>query len=72
MPSTILSPSSGDVAEIALAASQLAESGAPSEGFNRHFVQAFALLAGGAAKRIVQSIGHVADGVLLHAKYCRH
>ena len=57
-------PGSRDIAEVALAASALSEAGATGQGLNRHFVQAFALLTGGAAKRGVQTVGYVADGVL--------
>ena len=57
-------PGSRDIAEVAVAASGLTEAGTAGQGLNRHVVQAFALLAGGAAKRGVQRVGYVADGVL--------
>src|SRR5215472_10305636 len=60
----IFMPGSRDIAEVALAASGLTEAGAAGQGLNRHVVQAFALLTGEAAKRGVQGVGYVADGVL--------
>jgi hypothetical protein len=57
-------PGSRDIAEVALAASALTEASAAGQGLNRHVVQAFALLSGRAAKRGVQRVGYVADGIL--------
>ena len=58
----IFMPGSRHIAEVAVAASGLTEAGTAGQGLNRHVVQAFALLAGGAAKRGVQRVGYVADG----------
>ena len=50
-------------AEVALAATVLSETSTAGQSLDRHVVQAFALLAGGAAKRGVQRVGYVADGI---------
>ena len=62
--SRIFAPGAGYVAEIALPAALPSNPSTAGKGFNRYFVQAFALLTGGAAKSFVQSMRHVANSVL--------
>ena len=53
-----------DVAEIALPLALSANSSATGQGLKRYLIQAFALLTRDPAKSPVQSVGHIADGVL--------
>ncbi len=50
--------------EIALPVAIPGNASTPGQGFDRYLIQAFAPLARGPAKRFVQSIRHIADGVL--------
>lgn len=60
----ILAPASGDIAQIALADSRLAEAEAASQGFDCHFVQALALFPGRNAKGGIEMVRHVANRIL--------
>src|SRR6516164_2840325 len=62
--SGIFAPGACNVVEIALPVALPGHASTSGEGFNRHFVQAFAPLTGDPTKSFVQSIRNVADGVL--------
>jgi hypothetical protein len=62
--SCIFAPCACDVTEIALPAALTGNADAAGKGFNRHFIQAFALGVGCLAKSFVQGVRYVANGVL--------
>jgi hypothetical protein len=64
LESGIFSPRSRDIAEIAVAASALADSSTEGQSLNCYFIQALALLASFAPKGRIQRVWYVADGIL--------
>src|SRR5580692_2910905 len=60
----IFSPASGNIAQIPLPDLGLTQTGSASQGLDRHFVQALALLPGHVAKSGIEIVRYIANRVL--------